>query len=112
MIWGRLSLYQKWVPEIFLALHINKQAIVWEKQKSGRKPQMGAWHQERLADWSSVVTSLTHSLTHSLTEFSWKGAAIQSGLEHRSRGVAIVGSRYQENTSEDCNRLRTLVCVL
>jgi hypothetical protein len=33
--------------------------------------------------------------------FSWKGAAIQSGLEHGSRGIAIVRSRYQANTIED-----------
>jgi hypothetical protein len=32
---------------------------------------------------------------------SWKGAAIQRGLEHGSTGIAIVRSRYQATTSED-----------
>jgi hypothetical protein len=31
----------------------------------------------------------------------WKGAAIQRGLDPGSRGLAIVRSRYQANTSED-----------
>jgi hypothetical protein len=43
---------------------------------------------------------------------SWKEATIQRGLGPRSRGISIVRSRYQEMTSGDCNRLRTLVCVL
>jgi hypothetical protein len=32
---------------------------------------------------------------------SWKGAAVQGGLEPGSRGTAIVRSRYQATTSED-----------
>jgi hypothetical protein len=32
---------------------------------------------------------------------SWKGAAVQTGLEPGSRGIAIVRSRYQATTSED-----------
>jgi hypothetical protein len=32
---------------------------------------------------------------------SWKGAAVHGGLEHGSRGIAIVRSRYQETYSED-----------
>jgi hypothetical protein len=41
---------------------------------------------------------------------SWKGAAIQRGLQPGGRGIAVVKSRYQETSS---NRLRTLmyVCV-
>jgi hypothetical protein len=34
-------------------------------------------------------------------EESWKAAAVQGGLEHGSRGIAIVRSRYQETFSED-----------
>jgi hypothetical protein len=37
------------------------------------------------------------------------GAAVQIGLEHGSREIATVRSRYQETSS---NRLRTLVSVL
>jgi hypothetical protein len=32
---------------------------------------------------------------------SWKGAAVQRGLEHGCRGMASVKSRYQSTTSED-----------
>jgi hypothetical protein len=32
---------------------------------------------------------------------SCKGAAFQKELEHESRGIVIVGSRYQATTSED-----------
>jgi hypothetical protein len=32
---------------------------------------------------------------------SWKGAAVQRELEHGSRGIVIVISRYQATTSED-----------
>jgi hypothetical protein len=32
---------------------------------------------------------------------SWKGAAIERGLESRSRGIVIVRSCYQTTTSED-----------
>jgi hypothetical protein len=31
----------------------------------------------------------------------WKGATVQRGLDHGSRGIAIVRSRYQETSSED-----------
>jgi hypothetical protein len=45
-------------------------------------------------------------MTASLTviwrnESSWKGAAVQRGLKHGSREIAIVRSRYQATTSED-----------
>jgi hypothetical protein len=39
---------------------------------------------------------------------SWKGAAIQRGLDPGSRGLAIVRSLCQGTSN---NRLRTLVCV-
>jgi hypothetical protein len=32
---------------------------------------------------------------------SWKGSAIQGGLQPGGRGIAIVKSRYQATTSED-----------
>jgi hypothetical protein len=32
---------------------------------------------------------------------SWKGAAVQRGLEPGSRGLAVIRSRYQATTSED-----------
>jgi hypothetical protein len=35
--------------------HINKPATVWQESRSGRKPQVGALFQDRLADWPSVV---------------------------------------------------------
>jgi hypothetical protein len=34
-------------------------------------------------------------------KYSWKGVAVQRGLEPGSRGIAIVRSRYQATTSED-----------
>jgi hypothetical protein len=38
----------------------NKHADVWKEfqgeRKIGQRSQMGAWHQDRLADWLSVVT--------------------------------------------------------
>jgi hypothetical protein len=37
---------------------------------------------------------------------SWKGAAVQRGLEHRRTGIAILRSRYQETSSEDYYRLQ------
>jgi hypothetical protein len=41
------------------ALQNNKYATVWRKfqgeRKTGCGSQMGAWHQDRLADWLSVV---------------------------------------------------------
>jgi hypothetical protein len=41
------------------ALQNNKPAIVWKKfrgeRKIGRVSQIGAWHQDRLADWLSVA---------------------------------------------------------
>jgi hypothetical protein len=41
-------------------------------------------------------------------EFSWKGAAIQSGLVHGRKELAIVRSRYQETSSEDIAGWRRL----
>jgi hypothetical protein len=32
---------------------------------------------------------------------SWKRVVIQRGLEHRSRGIAIVRSRYEATTGEE-----------
>jgi hypothetical protein len=41
------------------ALQNNKHAYVWKEFQGERKidqrSQMGAWHQDRLADWLSVV---------------------------------------------------------
>jgi hypothetical protein len=41
------------------ALQNNKHADVWREfrgeRKIGQKSQMGAWHQDRLADWLSVA---------------------------------------------------------
>jgi hypothetical protein len=36
-----------------------------------------------------------------LAASQWKGAAVQRGLEHGSRGIAIVRNRYRVTTSED-----------
>jgi hypothetical protein len=42
---------------------------------------------------------------------SWKGSAVQSGLEPESRSLAVVRSRYQATTSEDIAGLKRLsVC--
>jgi hypothetical protein len=43
---------------------------------------------------------------------SWKGAAIQRGLEPGSKGKAIVRSRYQKTTSEEIKAGKDLECVL
>jgi hypothetical protein len=32
---------------------------------------------------------------------SWKGAAVQSGLQHGNKGIIIVRSRCQETSNED-----------
>jgi hypothetical protein len=45
---------------------------------------------------------------------SWKGEAIQRGLEPRSRGLATVRNRYHETSSDDTagwKRLNVCVCV-
>jgi hypothetical protein len=42
---------------------------------------------------------------------SWKGTAVQMGLEPRCRGIAIVRSRFQATTSEDSAGWK-LACVL
>jgi hypothetical protein len=42
---------------------------------------------------------------------SWKGSAVQRGLERRSKEISMVRSRYQETSNGDCNRVRTLFCV-
>jgi hypothetical protein len=51
----------------------------------------------RLEGWCEIASSLGVSRNIG----SWKGAAIQRGFEHGSRGIAIVRSRYQEMFSED-----------
>jgi hypothetical protein len=43
---------------------------------------------------------------------SWKEAAIQRGLKHRSRGIASVRSGYLAITSEDATNWEYLVCVV
>jgi hypothetical protein len=40
--------------------------------------------------------------------FSWKGAAVQKELEHGSRGIAVVRSRYQETSSVDTDAVKEL----
>jgi hypothetical protein len=41
-----------------------------------------------------------------------KGAAVQTGLEHGSRGIAIVKNRCQETTSEDSTGCKNVACAL
>jgi hypothetical protein len=48
--------------------------------------------------WGNEVSSVLGSVRK---RDSLKGAAIQRGLEHGSRGIAIVRSRYQATASED-----------
>jgi hypothetical protein len=45
-------------------------------------------------------------------EFGWKGADLQRGLEHVSRGIAIIRSRYQETSSEDTESWKNLECAV
>jgi hypothetical protein len=41
---------------------------------------------------------------------SWKGAAVQRGLESGIRGLGIVRNRYQETSSEDTAYWKNLAC--
>jgi hypothetical protein len=43
---------------------------------------------------------------------SWKEAVVQRGLEHGSRGIATVSSRYQETFSEATAGWKNLACAL
>jgi hypothetical protein len=43
---------------------------------------------------------------------SWKVAAVLGGLEHGSRGIAIVRSRYQATTNEGIRAGKDLACVI
>jgi hypothetical protein len=46
------------------------------------------------------------------TKFSWKGAAIQRGLEHRSRGIAIVGAIIRQLLVTTLQAGNDLACPL
>jgi hypothetical protein len=81
-------------------------ASVQLKKNAGRESQgVGAK--------TKLLAVNRHSQSNSGSEevFSWKGAAIRTGLERGSRGIAIVISRYQATASGDRNRMRTLDCV-
>jgi hypothetical protein len=54
----------------------------------------GHRHQSLLTDRQSVAMWLWR-------RSSWKGATVQRGLEHRSRGIAVVRNSYQETYNED-----------
>jgi hypothetical protein len=43
--------------------------------------------------------------------FSWKGAAIHRELQHGSKGIVSVRSRYLARTSEDITNWEYLVCA-
>jgi hypothetical protein len=58
--------------------------------------------------WGKQVSSVEES---EKKRGSWNEDAVQIGLESRSRGIAIVKSRYQTSTSEDIAGWKTLsVC--
>jgi hypothetical protein len=44
--------------------------------------------------------------------FSWKGATIQRGLEHRSRGIAIVGAITRQLLVKTLGAGKDLICAL
>jgi hypothetical protein len=46
--------------------------------------------------WKAVIRRTTEARIG-----SWKGAAVQRGLEHGSRGITVVRSRHQETSSKD-----------
>jgi hypothetical protein len=45
-------------------------------------------------------------------QFGWKGAAIQRGLEHGSRGIAIVGAVKRQLLVKTLQAGKHLGCVL
>jgi hypothetical protein len=49
-------------------------------------------------NWGNQVSSVLESVKKGV---SWKGAAVQRGLERGSRGLATVRSHYQATTSVD-----------
>jgi hypothetical protein len=52
-------------------------------------------------NWGNEVSSVREAVKKKgQLEESW-GSAVQRGLEHGRRGIAIVRSRYQETSSED-----------
>jgi hypothetical protein len=70
--------------------------------------QDGARHQVLLADWPSFAMWLRLWRID-----SWKGVAIQRGLEPGSRRITIVRSRYQAVTCENTGgwkRVKRVVC--
>jgi hypothetical protein len=60
-------------------------------------------------NWGNQVSSVRESVKKKV---SWKGATVQRGLEPRSRGLAIVRSRYQATTSEDTAGWKTVSVIL
>jgi hypothetical protein len=62
----------------------------------------------RLGGWREMAISLGVSCNRG----SCKGAAVQSGLEPGSRGIAIVISRYRATTSEDITGWKSLSMIL
>jgi hypothetical protein len=59
-------------------------------------------------NWSNQFNSVRASVKK---RRSWKGAAVQRGLEPGSRGIAIVRSRYQETSSEDTEGWKRLSVI-
>jgi hypothetical protein len=55
-------------------------------------------------NWSNRVSSVQESVKK---RGSWKGVAVQRGLEPGSRELAIVRSRYQTTSSEDTASWKT-----
>jgi hypothetical protein len=45
-------------------------------------------------------------------QFSWKGATIQTGLEHESRGIAIVEAVTRQLLVKTLQAAKDLVCAL
>jgi hypothetical protein len=52
------------------------------------------------------------SWTKFRAQFSWKGAAIQRGLEHGSRGIAIVAAVTRQLLMKALQAGKDLVCAV
>jgi hypothetical protein len=92
---------------------------VIKKRKIGHMPQMGAWHQNRLADWLLVMIymfDLDVSVTSTVVSQSSSGAAAKRcqpvrirAVGHGNWGCYTVGSWYQAVQWKPW--LRTTICL-
>jgi hypothetical protein len=77
--------------------------MVWSNELSAQLT--GGEDKTRMLVWNGRESVVRKAGT-------WKGAAVQTGLEHGSRGIPIVRSRYQETSNEDTTGWKNLVCTV